>query len=142
MAGGNAMQDLSTIGELTREFGISTRTLRFYEGEGLINPVRRGLRRLYPPRECARLMLILRAKRLGYSLSEIAEILDLCGREPEQERALRHVIARIRECRAELDRKRSDIEAMLDEFGRAETRLHSRLAARDGTGKEGGAGKI
>ena len=65
---------LYTITQLTQEFGITTRTLRFYEAQGLITPQRRGRQRLYQPADRTRLKLILRGKRLGFSLQEIAEI--------------------------------------------------------------------
>ena len=65
------------ITELTEEFGVTTRTLRFYEDRKLLAPFRRGRKRLYRPRDRIRLRLILRGKRLGLSLDEIAEIIDL-----------------------------------------------------------------
>lgn len=129
------MHNLATIGELTREFGVSARTLRFYEGEGLISPVRRGRQRLYPPRERTRLMLILRCKRLGLSLAEISEMLDICGRERGRAAELRHRISRIRRRRAEFDQKRCDIEAVLAELDQVEAACAARLAAL-GAGRE------
>ena len=66
-----------TIRQLTKEFGVTARTLRFYEDEGLIAPERRGQTRIYSTRDRARIILILRGRRVGFSLAEIREILDL-----------------------------------------------------------------
>lgn len=66
-----------TIGELSREFGATARALRFYEDKGLLSPAREGLNRHYSVRDRARLKLILRGKRVGFSLSEIREMIDL-----------------------------------------------------------------
>src|SRR5215470_14186477 len=77
-----AMAERFTITQLSREFDVTTRTIRFYEDEGLLAPERRGQARIYGPRDRVRLRLILRGKRLGFSLSEIKEILDLYDREP------------------------------------------------------------
>ncbi len=75
------MREYYTITELTREFGISTRTLRFYEDEGLIAPVRRGRTRLFRPSDRHLLKQIMRGKRLGFSIAEIHEIIQMY-REP------------------------------------------------------------
>ena len=75
------MREFYTITELTREFDVSTRTLRFYEDEGLINPVRRGRTRLFRPADRHLLKQILRGKRLGFSINEIREIIQIY-REP------------------------------------------------------------
>lgn len=66
-----------TITELTKEFGISTRTIRFYEDEGLIKPMRRGRTRLFRPTDRRRLMFILRGKRLGFSIANIREVMNM-----------------------------------------------------------------
>uniref|UniRef100_UPI0013D01363 MerR family transcriptional regulator n=1 Tax=Proteus mirabilis TaxID=584 RepID=UPI0013D01363 len=71
------MREYYSITELTREFGVSTRTLRFYEDEGLIHPVRRGRIRLFRPSERHLLKQILRGKRLGFSIAEIHEIVQM-----------------------------------------------------------------
>ena len=65
-----------SIGELSREFGVSTRTIRFYEDKGLLSPCRNGQTRIYDSRDRVRLKLILRGKRLGFSLAEVAEIAE------------------------------------------------------------------
>jgi DNA-binding transcriptional MerR regulator len=70
-------KDIYSIGDLSREFGVTLRTLRFYEDKGLISPQRRGTTRLYNRRDRARLQLILRGKKVGFSLEDIKEMLDL-----------------------------------------------------------------
>lgn len=71
-----------TITELTREFDVSTRTLRFYEDEGMLHPIRDGRHRFYRPADRVRLKLILRGKRLGFSLAEIREMIGMYDAEP------------------------------------------------------------
>src|SRR6202007_2960089 len=78
--GRRQMNRTYTIRELTKEFAVTARTLRHYEDEGLIAPARRGERRIYHNRDHARVTLILRGRRVGFSLAEIREILDLYDR--------------------------------------------------------------
>ena len=76
------MQRYYTITQLTQEFDITTRTLRFYEAQGLVSPTRRGRQRLYTPGDRTRIKLILRGKRLGFSLNEIKEMIEMYGSAP------------------------------------------------------------
>src|SRR5882757_4893883 len=108
------------IAELARELDVTTRTIRFYEAEGLIAPKRQGQRRVFTPRDRVRLKLILRGKRLGFSLSEIREIIDLYDRAPGEVGQLRFFVGKIRERRAELERQRGDIADTLHELADAE----------------------
>ena len=105
-----------SITELTREFDISTRTLRFYEDEGLIHPERRGTTRLYSDRDRARLSWILRGKRVGLSLADIKQLLDLYdvgdGRETQRVRTIEICQAQV----DRLERQRVDIDATLAEL--------------------------
>nr|HMQ58011.1 MerR family DNA-binding transcriptional regulator [Rhizobiaceae bacterium] len=89
------MRDFYTITELTREFDISTRTLRFYEDEGLIKPVRRGRTRLFRPSDRHLLKQILRGKRLGFSISEIREIVAMYREPPGEVGQLKAIMKRI-----------------------------------------------
>ena len=118
-----------TITELTREFDVSTRTLRFYEDEGLIAPERRGRTRLYRPADRALLAHVLRGKRLGFSIAEIREILDMY-REPLGEAGqLDLLIARVEEKRDALEQKRRDIEQTLAGLAEVEAAVNERRAA-------------
>ncbi|MEZ5872314.1 MAG: MerR family DNA-binding transcriptional regulator [Nitratireductor sp.] len=117
-----------TITELTREFGISTRTIRFYEDEGLIKPVRRGRTRLFRPADRRLLMMILRGKRLGFSIAEIREILNMYRSPPGEEGQMRLLMKRVSERRRELEQKRRDIEDTLRELEQVEDACLARLA--------------
>ncbi|WP_186393708.1 MULTISPECIES: MerR family DNA-binding transcriptional regulator [unclassified Pannonibacter] len=118
---------LYTITQLTQEFGITTRTLRFYETQGLITPQRRGRQRLYKPADRTRLKLILRGKRLGFSLTEISEIIGMYGKAPGEAGQLQLLMRKIAERRAELEEKRNDIELTLAELTEVERGCLARL---------------
>ena len=115
------------IGELAREFGVTTRAIRFYEDEGMIAPRREGRRRVFGPRERTRLKLILRGRRLGFSLAEVREIIDLydapAGEAGQLERLLEKIAAR----RAELEAKRRDLEASLTDLDGVARNCRKRL---------------
>jgi DNA-binding transcriptional MerR regulator len=115
------------IAELARELDVTTRTIRFYEAEGLIAPKRQGQRRVFTARDRVRLKLILRGKRLGFSLGEIREIIDLYDRSPGEVGQLRFFIGKIRERRAELERQSSDIADTLHELADVENRCLEQL---------------
>lgn len=118
-----------TIAELAREFDVTTRTIRFYEAEGLITPGRRGQTRLFTPRDRVRLKLILRGRRLGFSIGEIREIVDLYDAAPGEAGQLRFFLGKIAERRAALERQRADIAETLDELAAVEARCRAQLAA-------------
>ncbi len=122
------MQAYYTITQLTQEFGVTTRTLRFYEAEGLLKPQRRGRQRLFRAGDRTRLMLILRGKRLGFSLAEIREIIDMYGKAPGEAGQLRLLMRRIRDRRAELEEKRRDIELTLSDLAEVERGCRKRMA--------------
>ena len=117
----------ATITQVTREFDVTTRTLRFYEAEGMLTPLRRGRSRLYSQRERTRLKLILRGKRLGLSLAEIREIIDMYDAEPGEEGQLSLLVDKIADRRAELRQKQRDIELTLEELDQVEERCRTRL---------------
>jgi DNA-binding transcriptional MerR regulator len=118
-----------SIVDLAREFDLTTRTIRFYEEHGLVTPIRRGSRRIYAPRDRTRLRLIMRGKRLGFSLAEIKEIIELYDVRGGAERQLRLFIAKIGERRAQLERQRADIAQTLGELADVEARCLEQLAA-------------
>ena len=104
------------IAELAREFGVTPRTIRFYEAEGMLSPARDGQRRVYRPRDRTRLKLILRGRRLGFSLAEVREIVDLYDAPPGEAGQLEFLVEKIAARRAELEAKRADIDASLDDL--------------------------
>ena len=124
-----------SISDLAREFAVTPRTIRFYEAEGLISPLRAGQRRIYRPRDRVRLKLILRGKRLGFSLKEIAEIIDLYDAPQGEAGQLETLLGRIAQRRAELEAKRQDIEAALAHLDDVAAQCRAQLDAlgRDGT---------
>ena len=122
------MREYYSITELTREFDISTRTLRFYEDEGLIQPVRRGRTRLFRPSDRHLIRQIMRGRRLGFSINEIREIIQIYKEPPGEVGQLNLMIKRIEEKRSELRQKRRDLEETLTELDRAEESCVERLA--------------
>ena len=121
------MTDLHTISELAEEFEITTRTIRFYEDEGLLRPKRNGRQRIYSKRDYVRLKLILRSKRLGLSLREISDIIELYDSDQGELGQLESFLQSIRERRIILKQKREDIDATLNELQRIERRCRTRL---------------
>lgn len=121
------MRDYYSITDLTREFGISTRTLRFYEDEGLIHPVRRGRTRLFRPSDRHLVRQVLRGRRLGFSIAEIREIVQMYKEPPGEVGQLKLMISRIEEKRQALRQKRRDLEDTLNELDQAEEACVERL---------------
>jgi len=120
-------QDYYSISELTREFDVSTRTLRFYESEGLLRPVREGRQRLFRPGDRTRLKLILRGKRLGFSLSEIQDLFNLFKAPEGERRQIEALLQAIEERKASLAQKRRDLEDTLNDLDDAEATIRARL---------------
>ena len=119
-----------SISELAREFDVTPRAIRFYEAEGLLAPRRIGQRRVYTPRDRTRLKLTLRGKRLGLTLAEIRELIDMY--EPGRDE--RPQLERFREVldahRKQLRQQRADIEAQLAEIETFEKRVQKQLGRR------------
>ena len=110
------MQKLYTVTELAEDLGVTPRALRFYEDKGLVTPQRAGTTRVYTHRDRGRLALILRGKRLGFSLREIGEWLDLYDADPNQGEQMRILVAKVHERIAGLERQRDDLEETLSEL--------------------------
>jgi DNA-binding transcriptional MerR regulator len=105
-----------SISDLSNEFGVTARALRFYEDEGLIAPTRSGLTRIYSKRDRARLAWILRAKNVGFSLGEIRELIDLYDLGDGRAEQRRTTLVRCREKIAALEAQRADIDASIHEL--------------------------
>ena len=123
------MQQSYTIRELAEEFGVSARTMRHYEELGLLAPARRGQARVYSAADRTRLKLILRGKRLGFSLEESREIIAMYDPEHGNEQQLRRLLGRVREQRTVLQARLADLQAMLAEMDEVEAGCLASLAA-------------
>jgi DNA-binding transcriptional MerR regulator len=121
-----------SIAQIAEEYGVTHRTVRFYEDRGLITPERRGTRRVYHPRDRVRLGLILRGKRLGFSLEEITRIIDMYDDQPGEAGQLRYLLAQIEDRRIDLEQRRQDVLAALGELAELERRCRDDLARLSG----------
>ena len=119
------------IAELAREFGVTPRTIRFYEAEGLLAPLRDGQRRIYRGRDRTRLRLILRGRRLGFSLAEAREIVGLYDAPTGEAGQLAYLLGKIAARKADLEAKRRDLEASLDDLDGVAATCRVRLAELD-----------
>jgi DNA-binding transcriptional MerR regulator len=122
-------EPLFTVGELAGELETTPRALRFYEDRGLIQPRRAGQNRIYTRRDRARLILILRGKRLGFSLAEIKEWLDLYDADPLQIAQTRHLARRIDARLRRLEQQRRDLETTLEDLRAIKAQIDAHLAA-------------
>jgi len=120
-----------TIAEIAAEFGVTHRTVRFYEDSGLISPERRGTQRIFHPRDRVRLELVLRGKRLGFDLGQIRRIVDMYDQEPGEAGQLRYLLDQIADRRADLEQRRRDIEITLAELDDVDRRCRATLTALD-----------
>jgi DNA-binding transcriptional MerR regulator len=123
-----------TIRELTRELGVTARTLRHYEDEGLIAPARNGQQRVYSARDRARLTLVLRGRRVGFALAEIGEILDLYDTKDGGAAQLAYARKKFAERIEALEQQKRDVEDSLAELRLGLTMIENKLA--DGTPRE------
>ena len=117
-----------SIRELTREFGVTSRTIRHYEDIGLLTPERRGQTRVYSAADRTRLKLILRGKRLGLSLEESRQIIQMYDPAAGNAAQLERLLVRLREQRESLLARRRDLDAMLEELDAAEAGCLAALA--------------
>jgi DNA-binding transcriptional MerR regulator len=118
-----------SISELAREFDVTPRAIRFYEAEGLLAPRRAGQRRIYAPRDRTRLKLTLRGKRLGLTLSEIKELVEMYEPGRDERPQLERFLAVLAQHKEALAQQGSDIEAQLAEIATFEKRIRQRLGA-------------
>lgn len=124
-----------TISELAREFDVTPRAIRFYEDQGLLAPTRAGQNRVYSKRDYVRLKLTLRGKRLGFSLSEVGEMVDMYDRAKDEKKQLATFVALLAERRTQLLHQRAEIDEMLAEINAFEAQSRKIL------GKSGAAKK-
>jgi DNA-binding transcriptional MerR regulator len=127
---GAAGREVFTIRDLTKEFAVSARTLRFYEEKGLLAPRRNGEQRLYGRRDRARLRYVLMGKCVGFSLEEVREMLDLYDLGDGQRTQLQVALAKFQERAARLERQRAEIDRAIAELARASLEIQSMLVTR------------
>lgn len=123
--------DVFTIRDLAKEFGVSSRTLRFYEERGLLNPRRDGLDRRYSRRDRARLRYVLMGKAVGFSLEEIGEMLDLYDLGDRQVTQLTVARDKFRERISRLERQKAEIDRAIAELAHASRLIEGMLATRE-----------
>ncbi|MBJ3786764.1 MerR family transcriptional regulator [Devosia sediminis] len=123
-------QDLFSIADLASEFGISTRAIRFYESKGLLSPERVGATRIFRKRDRARLILILRGKRLGFTLRDISDYLSLYDADRAQQVNL--LAGKVDERLALLERQRNDLETTINELRDIKQLAEQRLTKKAG----------
>jgi DNA-binding transcriptional MerR regulator len=118
-----------SIGELAQEFDTTTRAIRFYEDQGLISPQREGQKRIYNPSDRITIKLIMRGKRLGFSLSESKELIELYSSADNNQEQYKRVIEQVRISRERLLQQQADIEMMLIELDEHELRVKADMKA-------------
>ncbi len=121
-----------TISDLAAEFDITTRTIRFYEEKGLLQPERSGNSRIYTPADRTKLKLILRGKRLGFSLDESRSIIEMYDPAHGNTDQYNSLLAKIREKRSQLEQQLHDIEVMMLELQEAEDKALEAMASSAG----------
>jgi DNA-binding transcriptional MerR regulator len=124
-------QEQFTMTQLRREFGVTARTLRFYEDKGLLHPSRDGQSRIFSYRDRARLELVLRGKRVGFSLAEIKEMLDLYNLKDGQVTQLRVSLEKANERIGILEQQKHEIEETIGDLTRTRDVIRGMLTARE-----------
>lgn len=119
------------IQDVARTLGVTPRTLRFYEDNGLISPRRVGNTRIYSRRDIVRMQLVLRGKRLGFTIREIREFLDLYDADPDQREQMEHLLVRVRERLDSLTRQKAALEETMSELRQLEAEALQRLSNSD-----------
>ncbi|WP_137679497.1 MerR family transcriptional regulator [Aurantiacibacter suaedae] len=121
-------EGLKSIAEASEELGVTQRTLRFYEDKGLIQPRRVGAMRVYSRREMGRMQLILRGKRLGFSIREIGEFLSLYDTDHGKQSQMRHLVQQVADRLEELRHQRDAIDKTIAELEVIEHQARERLS--------------
>lgn len=122
--------EMLTVTELARETGITARAIRFYESKGLLKPKRAGTTRVYTHRERGRLQLILRGKRLGFTLTDIGEYLDLYDADPTQQDQIALLLEKVNARIQELEAQKTDLEVSLKELSHVRDQARMALATK------------
>jgi len=117
-----------TISDLAKEFGVTTRTIRFYEEKGLVTPLREGQKRLYSPADRVRIKLILRGKRIGMTLQECVDFIDMYDPEHNNDEQLHSLIDDVKHRREKLQQQKQDIDDMLSGLEEVQTLCEAALA--------------
>src|SRR5579864_4853832 len=128
---------LFSITELADDLGVTSRAIRFYEARGLLEPQRAGSMRVYTYRDRARLQIILRGKRLGFSLARVQEYLELYDADPTHRVQLEHLLHGARQRIAELESQRQDLELTIEELREMEELTLEALGRRSGKPRHG-----
>ena len=123
---------LYSISDLSKEFDVTTRAIRFYEDAGLLTPLRQGRNRYYTVRDRTRLKLVLRGKRLGFSLNEIGEMFRLYDSEPGEVAQLNHILDKITDKINLLERQLEDIQIVMQELQEFRQQCRERLEQMSG----------
>lgn len=126
-----------TISELSQEFKVTTRTLRFYEEKGLLNPARCGLSRVYSAADRARLKLILRGKILGLSLEESADLISMYDPTSNNKKQLETLIDKIQARRQQLEVQKQELERMIVDLEQWEQRTVAAMDGKSGVNSNG-----
>ncbi|MBU2968334.1 MerR family DNA-binding transcriptional regulator [Pseudoalteromonas sp. C2R02] len=120
-------EETYSISDLSKEFDITTRSIRFYEDQGLISPTRNGQTRIYTKRDKVRLKLILRGKRLGFTLAETGRLFELYDADKSSAKQLNIMLELIQDKKVHLTQQMDDIKVVLMELVTAEKRCHDTL---------------
>ncbi len=129
MSATHTVQTTYSISDLSKEFDITTRSIRFYEDQGLLKPKRRGQTRIYSLKDRVRLKLILRGKRLGFSLAETRRLFELYDADKSSTTQLNTMLALVEEKKSALQQQMDDIKAVLMELNSAEQQCRLALDA-------------
>ena len=122
-----ASNSIYSISDLAQRFDITTRAIRFYESEGLLSPEREGQKRLYSAKDYTTLKLILRGKRLGWSLAESRELIQMYSPDQNNKAQYEKVLEKVQDSRERLEQQKHDIEIMLMELDEHEERVKAAL---------------